>query len=214
MRVFLTSLALALALLTACGGALGSEAGGGEVEEVDEGDAMAPPTPLTLPSLDVDRDSLSEGMLFGWELAEESFDFDRPPAPPSGATDDYQAWADEELATWIERKTTTVSAARGELDQAAEESLRQRIIAGALVGLMYESIGRALRSLPVPATIQTDREIAEVFRSILVSQARPYFGFATRAYDACRQNALGGPAGMRHWSDYCAARKDYLPVDE
>ncbi|MBW2461108.1 MAG: hypothetical protein JRH11_05645, partial [Deltaproteobacteria bacterium] len=191
MRGEVISLALGLVLLSACGGALGS--GSGEDEELDEGDAMGPPTALSLPSLDVDRDSLSEGMLFGWELADESFDFQRPPAPPSGATDDYQVWADEELASWLERKTSTVVAARGELDQAAEESLRQRIVAGALVGLMYESIGRALRRLPVPATIQTDQEIAEVFRSILVSQARPYFGFANRAYDACRQNALGGP---------------------
>jgi hypothetical protein len=181
---------------------------------VDEGDPMATPSLVSLPSLDVPRDELSDKMRFAWELADESFDAERPPAPPSGETIDYQQWSDGPLAEWLEVKSRAVEAARAELDQAAEESLRQRIVAGAIVGLMYESVGRELRSLPIPGSIQTDQEIADVFRSILASQARPFLGHARRAYDACRQNAAGGPEGMRHWSEYCAARIDYLPTED
>jgi hypothetical protein len=209
--------ALASAVASGCGA--GSAAGGGTNENgaagpVDDGDPMATPSLVSLPSLDVPRDSLSDKMRFGWDLADESFDHERPPSPPSGQTVDYQAWAGGDLASWLERKTRTVEAARAELDQAAEENPRQRILAGAIVGLMYESVGRELLRLPIPGEIQTDQEIADVFRSILASQARPYLAHARRAFDACRQNATGGPEGLRHWSEYCAARLDYLPAEE
>ena len=199
------------ALISSCGGA---QNGASEGRGVDEGDPMATPSLVGMPSLDVPRDTLTEKMLFGWELADESFDNERPPSPPSGETTDYEEWAGGELASWLERKSRTVEAARADLDEAAEENLRQRIIAGAIVGLMYESVGRELRSLPIPGSIQVDQEIADVFRSILASQARPFLAHARRAYDACRQNAAQGPEGMRHWSEYCAARLDYLPTDD
>ncbi len=202
---------LALVCLAACGGGEASRGGGAGGGHVDEGDPMATPSLVSLPSLDVPRDQLTDKMRFGWELADESFEAERPPAPPSGETADYQAWSDGPLAQWLEHKSRAVEGARAELDEAAEESLRQRIIAGAIVGLMYESVGRELMRLPVPAEIQNDQEIADVFRSVLASQARPFLAHARRAYDACRQNAAGGPEGMRHWSEYCAARIDYLP---
>jgi hypothetical protein len=179
--------------------------------DIDEGDPYAPPSMLTLPTPDVRESELSEKMRFGWTLAEESFDTERPPAPPSGEVADYQSWAEGDLARWLERKSHTVESARRELDEAAEETHRQRIMAGAVVGLMYEAVARDLRSLPIPAEIQREPEIADIFRSILVSQASPYLEHARRAYRACAANAAGGPEGMRHWSGYCATRADSLP---
>jgi len=199
---------LGLPWLAACGGAQSSGGGTGEVEH---GDAQADPSMLVLPSTDVDRDELSERMRFGWTLAEESFEVPMPPPPPSGDTGHYQDWADGELQGWLERKSRTVEAAREELDAAAEESHRQRIIAGAVVGLMYEDVARELRRIPVPAEIQTDPEIADIFRDILDAQASPYVEHARRAYRACALNAEGGPATMGHWSGFCADRRDGLP---
>ena len=120
------------------------------------------------------------------------------------------AWSDGTLAAWLERKTHTVEAARRELDQAAEESHRQRIIGGAIVGLMYEDVGRTLTSLPVPTELDDEPEIQDVYRDVLSGQARPFLQHARRAYSACAQNAIR-PNTMRHWSRFCAAREERLP---
>jgi hypothetical protein len=197
--------ALAAAALLGCGGA--------EVREDDvvPGDPDAPPSMVVLPSLDVPRDELTDRMRFGWTLAEESFQHAMPPAPPSGETTDYQGWAEGDLRDWLERKQHTVDSARRELDAAAEESHRQRIMAGAIVGLMYEDVALALRDIPTPAALQTDMEIADIFREILEAQASPFLEHARRAYRACALNAEGGPETLAHWGRFCAARKLELP---
>lgn len=198
-------LCIAAIVAGACGGA---EVAGGEREP---GDPYAEPSMTALPSLDVPREELTERMRFGWTLAEESFQHPMPPPPPSGETADFQRWAEHELREWLERKSRTVEAARRELDQAAEESHRQRIVAGAIVGLMYEDVARALRDIPVPAEIQHEPEIAAIFRDVLAAQAAPYLEHARRAYNACHLNAEGGPESLAHWGRFCEARWEVLP---
>ena len=50
---------------------------------------------------------------------------------------------------------------------------RQRIVAGALVGLVYEDIARTLLTVPVPAELDSEPEITEAFRELLLKQAEP-----------------------------------------
>lgn len=196
-----------LLFLAACGGPQ-VDAGG---EAPEPGDSYAEPSMTALPSLPVHGEELTEHMRFGWTLAEESFQHEMPPAPPSGETIDFQRWADGPLRRWLERKTRTVEAARRELDQAAAESHLQRIVAGAVVGLMYQDVARALRDIPVPAEIQTEPEIAQVFREILEAQAAPFLEHARRAYRACMLNARSEPETMAHWGRFCEARWKILP---
>ena len=177
---------------------------------VDRGDPEAEPSMLVLPSVDVEHSELSEKMRFGWTLAEESFANEMPPPPPSGDTPDIQQWSEQDLRVWLERKSRTIEAARRELDAAAEETHRQRILAGAIVGLMYEDIALALRAIPVPAEIQREPEIAEIFRDVLEAQASPFLEHARRAYRACHLNARG-QEGLGHWSRFCEVRRDNLP---
>lgn len=204
MRASISALALA-----ACGAACG----GAEVREEDltPGDPDAPPAMTTLPALDVPRDDLTEHMRFGWTLAEESFQHPMPPAPIVAETAGFQSWAEGELRAWLERKQRTVEAARRELDAAAEENHRQRILAGAIVGLMYEDVAMALRDIPVPAELVSEPEIADIFRDILEAQASPFLEHARRAYRACALNAEGGPETLAHWGRFCAGRKFNLP---
>lgn len=197
------------------GAALAGCASGPEMRtgSLDPGMAESPPRMECLPDPDVQEGALTSHMRFGWSLAEESF-LVPPPEPPRDRTaQNLSVWSEEVLQPWIARKTHTVEAARRELDQAAEESHRQRIMGGAIVGLMYEDIARVLRSIPPPEELATEPEIREIYRDILRGQARPFLEHARRAYSACAQNAVH-PASMRHWSRFCSARQERLPAPE
>lgn len=180
---------------------------------LDPGNVDGPPTMECLPDPDVQDTALTQRMRFGWTLAEESFLVPPPAAPNDRAALNLETWSEEVLAPWLERKTHTIEAARRELDQAAEEEHRQRIMGGAIVGLMYEDVARLLRSIPPPEELASEPEIADIYRDILRSQARPFLEHARRAYSACAQNAIR-PESMRHWSRFCAGRQDRLPRAE
>lgn len=168
------------------------------------------PSMECLPDPDVEDSELSERMTFGMQLATESLSIEPPPPPTSRAVLDLQAWGSGPLRAWLERKTHAVEAARRELDVAAEESHRQRIMGGAIVGLMYEDVARVLVGLPRPEDLDDEPEILEIYQQVLQSQARPYVETARRAYHACAANA-SEPETMRHWARFCRDRRDDLP---
>lgn len=202
-----SALAVVIVVSAGCGGAP-MRAG-----PLDPGQADTAPSMECLPDPDVADEALTRRMRFAWTLAAESF-LVPPPAPPRDQSAlDLQRWSDEVLTPWLERKTHTVEAARRELDRAAEENHRQRIMGGAIVGLMYEDVARVLRSIPAPEELDDEPEIREVYQDILRGQARPFLEHARRAYRACAQNAVQ-PPGMRHWSRFCRARGERLPDGE
>jgi hypothetical protein len=191
----------------ACGG---PQMRGGELYA---GRIHAEPSLECLPDPDVVDEELTERMRIGLELAEASFAVAPPPPPSSRAALDLQEWANGPLRAWLARKTHAVEAARRELDAAADQAHRQRIIGGAVVGLMYEDVARVLRSVPAPDDLDDEPEILAIYRQILESQARPFLETARRAYHACALNARQ-PASMRHWSRFCSGRRDRLPERE
>lgn len=180
---------------------------------LDPGQVDSDPSMETLPDPDVTEEAFTRRMRFGWTLAEESFLVPPPDAPNERTAQNLEVWADEVLGPWLERKTHTVEAARRELDQAAEENHRQRIIGGAIVGLMYEDVARVLRNIPPPTELEDEPEIQEIYQRILRSQARPFLEHSRRAYNACAQNAIQ-PSSMRHWSRFCSGREEGLPEGE
>jgi hypothetical protein len=163
-----------------------------------------------LPSLDVADAELSNQMRMARLLSAESLELPAPVAPNDRSAASLTRWSEHELKDWVSAKQKRAEAARAELDKAAVENHRQRIVAGALVGLVFEDLARSLLVLPVPSELDREPEIAAIFHELMVKQAEPYLIHARLAYAACAGNAAG-LSTMSHWSDFCSAREQSLP---
>jgi hypothetical protein len=163
-----------------------------------------------LPDPDVADSELTERMRFARRLAAEAFALADPALPADDSAAALMAWSSGPLRAWLHAKTEAVEAARRELDLAAEESHRQRVMSGAIVGMLYEDVAAVIRRIPTPDDLRSDPEIGPIFREVVDGEALPYLETARRAYHACEVNGTM-PATMRHWSAFCGARLDLLP---
>ncbi|AKF11162.1 hypothetical protein [Sandaracinus amylolyticus] len=204
MRCSSLLVVLAVVLSIACGGPRMREG------ELFAGRPSGPPSMASMPDPDVVDEELSPRMRRAMELARDALDIAAPEPARSRAALDLTEWSEGALREWLERKTAAIEAARTELDAAAEEQHRQRILAGALVGLLYEDVLRVLRRRPMPDDLEDEPEILDVYRDSLESQARPWLETARRAYRACAANARE-PESMRHFVAFCEAREMGLP---
>lgn len=195
---------LGLGLLSACGGS--------PAVAINVGRPADEPSIESLPGLEGQtREEFSEAMRFAWLLTEESFELVRPALPAGDSSDAIERWSTGPLQNWLSQKNHLVEAARAELNRAAEENRQQQVLAGALVGLMYEDVARVLLDVPLPREFRGEPpEIQEAFHYVVEAQAAPYLAHARRAYRACAIN--GARVDMRPWAVYCSARRESLPL--
>lgn len=166
-----------------------------------------------LPSLDVDEQELTKEMRMARMLSAESLNLPAPPLPGGRTADDIQHWSEETLAPWLERKQERAEAARAELDAAAVQDQRQRIVAGALMGLVYEDVAQGLLRIPAPRELDSEPEVRAMYADLLQQQAAPYLTHAKLGYDACAANAHAVTT-LEHWSAFCGTRSERLPSSQ
>lgn len=205
MRSVLGGLVLASLGLVAC-------ASSGATKRIHQpGDATGQPSVEALPSLDVDAEQLTAEMRMARLLSAEALNLTPPERPHDLSSRSIDQWSEHELKVWLGRKQQSADAARVELDRAAVQSQRQRIMAGALVGLVYEDVARSMLSLPVPAELASEPEIAAMYGDVVRSQAAPYLLVSRQAYTACAGNAEQLQT-LNHWADFCTSREERLPA--
>ncbi len=149
----------------------------------------------------------------GMTLAEASFRVSAPEAPESREASTLARWSDGALRAWLEQKTHAIQAAREDLDAAAEEEPDQRVLGGAVVGLMYEDLARSLLAVPAPSELDSEPEVLGMYRDLVESQSRPFLALARAAYRACSLNATARPE-LRVLIGFCRARGEALPGEE
>jgi hypothetical protein len=194
--------------------AVGCATGGAQTAgPLSPGDSQGKPSVEALPSLDVAESSLTREMRMARMLSEESLNLPAPPAPVGRGAQEVQLWGEQSLAPWLELKQSRAEAARAELDKAAQQSHRQRVMAGALVGLVFEDVASVLLSVPAPAELESEPEVLRMYRELVQVQAAPYLRHAKLGYDACAANAQA-IASMAHWSTFCGERSGRLAVVE
>jgi hypothetical protein len=204
MRVRLTArVVLGLSLLGGCA----------HVSHLDPGRPDVPPSLEAMPDPGAPEAALPPRMREAWARARLAFAVPAPDMPVDPDVERLGRFIEGTLADWLDRKGRRVDAALAELDLAAEESHRQRVIAGALAGLLHEDIARVLLSLPVPHELDDDPEIARVYAETNEVRARRYVEHARLAYRACARNAAF-PSPMVHFRRFCDGREDRLPLAE
>lgn len=177
------------------------------------GDARGDATMEVLPSLDVVDDALTPEMRMARMLSADCLELTPPSAPTDHSAAQLTEWSDHQLKSWLMEKQRRAAAARQELDRAAVQNHRQRILAGALVGLVFEDVARDLLELPAPSELEDEPEVSKIYREVVMSQASPYLVHARLAYEACAGNAQG-LATMGHWGDFCSRRAEALPTQQ
>ncbi|MEM1413337.1 MAG: hypothetical protein AAGH15_00475 [Myxococcota bacterium] len=180
-----------------------------------DGDPAGPPALEAMPAHPAGGrpPGMSETMVFAWTLSEQAFDLpDPPPAPMDPTVAAVEAWTAQHLQPWLGDKNRMVEAARRELDVAADEIIEQRIVAGALVGLLYEDVARVLLSIPVPQEIADEEpEIREAYEYVVESQAEPFLAHSRAAYRACAGNSRVEER-FAAFERFCSQRRANLPL--
>jgi hypothetical protein len=208
----ITNLVSLLLVLGAAGPGCGS-ADARPARAPHPGNAEGDPSLTALPDADVDDAQLSARLREGMELAEDAMSLPMPTAPANATAAEMQEWTSAHLEPWIGQKTHAIDEAVEVLVAAAYEGKREQIVAEATIALLYEDLARELRAIPTPSDIETDPEIAQVYREVVEHYARPYAGRAHLAYRNCVRDTRQGPRGMRHWAAFCDARRDNLPYE-
>ncbi|MGB0680879.1 MAG: hypothetical protein ACPGUV_14610, partial [Polyangiales bacterium] len=199
----------ATACMWACGGAQSAPPTG---VGAGAGSLQAQPSLAALPNADLPALRFSDAMRRGFDAAEQAFALD-PPAPPTDQRlVSIQAWLHSRFAAWHAEKKELITLAHRLFDNAAKNSHHERVMAGAVVGLLYEDALRAFEHVPEPIELVRDPEVQAIFQRVLRHQQEPYRKWSQRAYHACALNARH-QTKLQDWQRFCQGRKARLPGD-
>ncbi len=158
------------------------------------------------------REEMTEHMRLGWQLAASSTLINMPDVPTRRDSATLETWSQTTLGEWLHHKSRALAAASRELDAAAEEEPRQRIMGGAIVGLIYENAAQSMLSIPIPDELADEPAIADAYRDVVAFNASPYLERARAAYRACAANARIHEEEMgAAWASFCSGRLRLLP---
>lgn len=157
---------------------------------------VLPPLPLDVA---VDDRELEEG----WRRASVALSMPTP-RPPHGELWEVEAWADDELTSWIHRRAEAVGAAQRALESARMGRLEVSVVASAILGLAYSRFALDLRGIPVPDVFASDPERARAFQDALHGATSPLWQRALDAFGSCASAAAAAPAySLAPWRAFC-----------
>ena len=170
------------------------------------GDPAAPPTLRALPEIDRARTKqLHRGLAQAGEVLASPL----PAAPADRVYIELAAWVEEDVANWVVARRDAVEETRFQFSTSARSDAAARVIANAVIGLLQEDTARSLSAIPVPAELDSEPEIAALFRELVDTQAAPFLQAARSEYARCAD--VGEDAEeMERFVRWCTARAERL----
>jgi hypothetical protein len=203
----LRALWLVSALLAACA-TTSSDSTAQAHSTLRSGDPNGPPTIGALP--DVARAGTSPRVQQGLSMARQVLAARLPEPPADHSYAVLQAWIDHDVAPWVAARRDGVDEARFQFGLEHEVPVDERVVANAVLGLLQEDTALALSHLPAPSELDSEPEIAQIFRELVQTQVQPFQSAALSQYRDCANSAHAEGQDLRRWATFCHARLDRL----
>jgi hypothetical protein len=181
------------------------------VEQVayDDGGDTERPALASLPALPqgsaADTARSHQGLL----IARATLDETMPEPPIDRSYSELQKWVDTQVVSWIERRRAQTAETRDRFRLEGAPNPSELALSHAVVGLIHEDTAFSLRSIPAPSELESEPEIAEMYREIVSVQADTFVSSALLEFRDCANGAYG-TSDMRPFAEFCHARFDRL----
>jgi hypothetical protein len=133
------------------------------------------------------------------------------PEPPSDRSyQRLQTWIDQDVVPWVSARRESVDETRFEFGLEHGASTDERIVATAVLGLLQEDTALTLANIPSPAELDSEPEVAQMFRDLVRTQSQPFQSAALSEYHDCATRAYEQGQELRRWALFCHGRFDHL----
>jgi hypothetical protein len=146
----------------------------------------------------------------GLLIARATLDAAMPEPPDDRSYAALQRWVDTEVVAWVERRRAQTQEVRERFELEGQPNESEQAVSRAVLGLIHEDTARSLRSIPAPAELDTEPEIAEMYRDIVSVQADTFLNSALVEFRDCANGAYRAEDDMRPFAVFCHERFDRL----
>ncbi len=158
---------------------------------------------IVLPRMPLDVEPDDPDLEEGWRRASLALSMPTP-RPPAGEAWEVEEWADQELASWMQRRAEAVGLAQRALEEARMGRREASVVASAILGLAYSRFALDLRGIPTPEVFARDPERARLFQEALRRATQPLWQRALDAFGSCSSAAGAAPAhSLDQWREFC-----------
>jgi hypothetical protein len=168
------------------------------------GDAAASPSFAALPDVPVPQQT--PRVTRGLSLARHVLADALPTPPEDRSYAALQAWIDQIVAPWIRARRDNTDETRFEFGLQSGASGDEQLIALAVLAIMEESTALELSRIPLPLELDTEPEIADIFRDLVSTQSKPFRNAAAAEYRQCSELSVEVSSALRRWPEFCRAR--------
>jgi len=146
----------------------------------------------------------------GLLVVRETLDATMPRPPADRSYLSLKGWVDGEFALWLERRRQQVEQTRARFELEAAPNGSERAVSHAALGLIHEDTALSLGTIPAPSELDTEPEVAEMYRELVAVQVDTFLNTAANEFGDCANEAYRAGDDMRSWAQFCHARFDRL----
>jgi hypothetical protein len=187
-----------------------SQIPGATADAGSSGHASAPPSFAALPALPHGASGNTTRTHHGLLVARETLDATMPTPPADRSYLSLKSWIDGEFALWLERRRAQAEQTRARFELEAAPSGSERAVSHAALGLIHEDTALSLGTIPAPRELDTEPEVAAVYRELVAVQVDTFLNTALSEFRDCANEAYRADDDMRSWAEFCHARFDRL----
>ncbi|HEX7479435.1 MAG TPA: hypothetical protein VF331_16650 [Polyangiales bacterium] len=177
---------------------------------VGSGQPLAPPSLAALPELPRTAPTNAQRMHQALTLAQQVFAAQLPAAPDDRSCASLQAWVEQQVAPWVEKRRDAVADTRFQFGPAEAQQAADVVVERAVLGLLQEDTALELAGIPSPSELDEEPEIAAMFRDLIRGQAQPFVSSARDEYRHCVETGQHGADDLRRFGDFCRTRLSRL----